>query len=296
MGWDKLREQRLQRMKELGVVPEHVSLSLRDPNVPAWKDEQHKAWQQKRMEVYAAQITAMDRGIGEVMEALKKNGRFENTLILYTIDNGGCHVEYGQDRKGDYLPEKTRDGRPMIPGNIPNVMPGPENTYQSYGYGWANVSNTPYRLFKQFDHEGGIHTPMIAHWPAGIKNGGRVVRQVSHLVDIMPTVLDASAVTKPTKIGETKTIAMDGMSLTASFTEAVKPIARTLYFHHAKGRAMRAGKWKLVNVQKSDWELYDLDADPIELNDLAAQMPAKVNELSKQWDEWSKRQSQRNKS
>ncbi|MFP6855323.1 MAG: sulfatase-like hydrolase/transferase, partial [Opitutales bacterium] len=149
MGWDKLREQRLARMKKLGVVHKNIALSDRHPHVPAWENEPAKAWQERRMEVYAAQITIMDEAIGKVIEALRQAGRFENTLTLFTIDNGGCHVEYGTTRKGYYLPKQTRDGRIMKPGNVPKLMPGPEITYQSYGHGWANASNTPHRLFKQ---------------------------------------------------------------------------------------------------------------------------------------------------
>ncbi|MCH2583081.1 MAG: sulfatase-like hydrolase/transferase, partial [Planctomycetes bacterium] len=167
-GWDKLRKERHQRMKKLGIISASTPLSPRHPNVPPWQEAQDKDWQQRRMEVYAAQITSMDAGIGRIVKALERRGNFDNTLILYMTDNGGCHVEYGKNRKGPYLPAETRDGRKMQPGNIPGLMPGPEITYQSYGYGWANVSNTPYRLFKQFDHEGGIRTPLIAHWPRGI--------------------------------------------------------------------------------------------------------------------------------
>ena len=168
-GWDELRKKRLQKMKTLGVIDKSVKLSPRHPKVPPWNDEKNKAWQERRMEVYAAQVTIMDRVIGNVIQHLEKVGKLNNTLIFFTVDNGGCHVEYPPERKGDYLPEKTRQGEAMKPGNLPQIMPGLEITYQSYGFGWANLSNTPYRLFKQSDPEGGIHTPMIAHWPNKIK-------------------------------------------------------------------------------------------------------------------------------
>ena len=162
-------------MKRMGIVPSDTPLSPRHPTVTAWEETENQAWQQRRMEVYAAQITVMDTGIGRIIDALKKTNRFENTLIFFTIDNGGCHVEYTPNRKGDYLPKQTRAGGKMRPGNLPTIMPGPEDTYQSYGYGWANASNTPYRYFKQFDHEGGIRTSMIAHWPRGIERTGGLV-------------------------------------------------------------------------------------------------------------------------
>ncbi|MEK6237658.1 MAG: arylsulfatase [Planctomycetales bacterium] len=291
MGWDQLREQRLARMKKLGILPDALSLSPRHPNAPAWKDEPHKAWQQRRMEVYAAQVTAMDRGIGRILDALRKTNRFNNTLIFFMIDNGGCHVEYGANRKGDYLPEKTRDGRPVRPGNLPEIMPGPEDTYQSYGHGWANASNTPYRLFKQYDHEGGIRTPMIAHWPDGIATAskGKLVPAVSHLTDVMPTVLQATgAKTLPTDDDKPR-IPADGRSLVPTFSGKEHLGRETLFFHHAKGRALRHGEWKIVAENKRPWELYHLKQDPLELRDLAQEKPEKVKELAALWQSESTR-------
>ncbi len=289
MGWDRLREDRLARMKTLGIIPEGLPLSPRHSNVPAWKDTPHKAWQERRMEVYAAQVTAMDRAIGRLVEALKQTNRFDNTLIFFTVDNGGCHVEYGPDRKGDYLPEKTRDGRPVRPGNLPAIMPGPEDTYQSYGYGWANASNTPYRLFKQFDHEGGVRTPMIAHWPKGITSKGRLVPTVSHLIDIMPTVLDVAGDEMPSESGLETPIERDGHSLAAVFNGQDLAGHETLFFHHARGRALRHGKWKIVAVGKKPWELYDLNRDPLELQNLAEKNAQKVEELVTIWQSESDR-------
>lgn len=289
MGWDRLRQQRLARMKQLGIVDQDVPLSKRNENVPPWDEAPHQDWQQRRMEVYAAQVTAMDRGIGQLMQALEETGRFENTLIFFTIDNGGCHVEYGPDRKGDYLPDQTRDGRPMRPGNLPSIMPGPEDTYQSYGHGWANVSNTPYRQFKQYDHEGGIRTPMIAHWPNGIAAKGAIIRAVSHLIDIMPTVLEVAGASPPAEFNGQKPIPMDGHSLAAGFRGEHVAGHETLFFAHAKGRAIRHGNWKLVAENKTPWELYDLSQDPTESNNLADEMPRKVIELEATWTAESKR-------
>ena len=289
MGWDQLRATRLQRMKSLGIVSATITLSPRNPTVPVWKDTEHKAWQERRMEVYAAQVTAMDEGIGRLVEALEQTGRLDNTLLFFTIDNGGCHVEYKPNRKGSYLPAKTRDGRPVRPGNLPSIMPGPEDTYQSYGYGWANASNTPFRMFKQFDHEGGIRTPMIAHWPAGIQSPGRIVPGVAHLVDILPTVSEVTGAGVPAKIGGKRVVPRDGQSLAAAFQGQALAAQRTLFFHHAKGKALRHHDWKLVAREKRAWELYNLKADPLELQDLAAKMPEKLAELKALWEKESKR-------
>ena len=286
-GWDELRKKRLKRMKERGVIDQSVKLSPRHSKVPSWKNETHKAWQERRMEVYAAKVTIMDRVIGEVIQHLRKSGQLANTLVFFTIDNGGCHVEYPPDRKGDYLPEKTRDGRPMKPGNLTHIMPGPEITYQSYGYGWANLSNTPFRLFKQYDHEGGIHTPMIAHWPDGINAKGTTSNTLSHLVDLMPTILEATGVKPAGESGGEKRIAWDGRSILPSLQGKKQADPAVLFFHHARGKAIRVGKWKLVfnkdDQKKAKWELYDLGTDPNELNDLAERNPEKAKELANLW-------------
>jgi arylsulfatase A-like enzyme len=296
-GWDVLREKRLARMKTLEILPDDLPTSPRHPNVTAWKETTNRAWQERRMEVYAAQVSMMDRGIGQIVEALRQSGRLDNTLIFFTIDNGACHVEYGQDRKGRYLPQTTRGGRKVRPGNLPEIMPGPEDTYQSYGHGWANLSNTPYRLFKQYDHEGGIRTPMIAHWPSGIKDNGRLVKSVNHLIDIMPTVLDVTGSKAPATLNGNPTVNRDGESLATAFKGSSYKGHDTLFFQHNKGRALRHNGWKLVSRSDAgtksrahpQWELYNLNNDPQELHNLAAKNSEQVKNLSKLWSEESDR-------
>ena len=283
MGWDQMRAARLARMKSLSIVPPNMSLSPRHPRIPAWDNAPHRKWQQRRMEVYAAQVSAMDRGIGRIVSALAARGRLDNTLLLFTVDNGGCHVEYTANRKGDYLPSRTRDGRPVRPGNLPEILPGPEDTYQSYGYGWANASNTPYRMFKQFDHEGGIRTPMIAHWPRGIASPGSLVPTVAHLIDVMPTVLDVTGSRVPGKFHAQQPLPMDGQSLAPLFRGGAVSEHKSLFFHHAKGRALRQGNWKIVAANRKPWELYNLRADPLEVHDLANEHPQKLKQLVSLW-------------
>ena len=292
MGWDKIREQRLKRMKAIGIVDETVELSPRHEKVKAWEETPNKEWEQRRMEVYAAQLTVMDEGIGRMIQALKDSGRFENTLIFFTIDNGGCHVEFDKDRKGSFLPKQTRDGKPMTPGNLSGVMPGPENTYQSYGYGWANMSNTPYRYFKQYGFEGGIRTPMIAHWPAAIKAKGKLVKSPTHLVDLMPSIMDIVGVELPEKSFEKSSMPQDGSSVKQTLLEPEKiRTATPLFFDHAKGRALRLGDWKIVlskeKVASKDWQLYNLTQDPVEVNDLAKINPEKLQQLINEWQRLS---------
>lgn len=207
-------------------------------------------------------------------------------------------MEYGPERKGDYLPGKTRDGREMRPGNLSSIMPGPEDTYQSYGYGWANASNTPYRWFKQYNHEGGIRTPMIAHWPAGIQARGEVVPTVAHLIDIMPTVLDVTGTSIPREVIDKRQenrspMKMDGISLAPIFDGGQIRGHESLFFAHARGQALRQGDWKLVAIKQKKkpvkWELYNLKQDPLELNNLADQMPDKLDELAAIWSAESAR-------
>jgi len=285
-GWDELRRRRLARMKKMGVVAPDTPLSPRHPNVPAWADEPNKAWQQRRMEVYAAQVDRMDQGIGRIVDALDKAGRLDNTLLMFTIDNGGCHVEYGQRRKGAFLNATTRDGKPLRVGNRPDVMPGPEDTWQSYGYGWANASNTPLRMFKQFDHEGGIRVPLIVHWPRVIGKGGQITDQVAHVIDLLPTALDAAGVAYP-KAYQGRTVGpADGKSLMPVLRGKQRAGHDALFWRFAHGRAVRQGRWKLVRMDNKPWELYDLEADPVELTDLADKMPEKARRLESLWEAW----------
>ena len=291
MGWDELRRQRHARMKEMGVVDPDWKISPRNPEVPAWEDAEEKEWQQRRMEVYAAQITSMDENIGRLIRHLEETGELENTIVVYHHDNGGCHVEYEPDRTGSWTRDVTTDGKkdPIRPGNIPGLMPGPQTTFQSYGYGWANASNTPFRLFKQYDHEGGTRSPLIVSWPAGIDESrhGGLVGQVSHVVDLMPTLLDLAEVSQRNQTP----MPFEGISLAGTISGNATELSREspIFWAHNKGRAVRAGDWKLVSVGKGDWELYNLSVDGTELNDVAAKNPVKVAELTEAFRKWEKR-------
>lgn len=288
-GWDELRAERHERMKKLGVINPDWPLSPRHPDVPAWEKAPDKEWFQRRMEVYAAQVDRMDRGVARIVKAIEATGQFDNTLVVFQVDNGGCHVEYTPDRKGDYLPEVTRDGRPMRPGNLPEIMPGPEDTYQSYGYGWANASNTPFRLFKLHDHEGGIMTPLIVHWPAVVQEGGRITEQVAHVIDLMPTFLDAAGVSHPRAFNGQRVARLDGKSLLPVIEGEERQAHGALFWKWSRGRAVRRDGWKLVGLRNQPWELYDIEADGTEVNDLAEEMPRKVEELEKLWNAWDAR-------
>ncbi len=182
---------------------------------------------------------------------------------------------------------QTRDGRPVRTG--PDVMPGPEDTYIAYGRAWANVSNTPFREYKHWVHEGGIATPLIAHWPQGIAARGELRSQPGQLIDIMATCLDVAGAKYPAEFGGQPITPLEGRSLVPAF--ANQPVERDgLFWEHEGNRAVRVGDWKLVaKGPAGPWELYDLRADRTEMQDLAAQQPVKVKELAAQWEAWAER-------
>ncbi len=275
-GWDVLRKQRLERMVKLGLIDRSWKPNTRDNQVPAWQklDDAKKNLMALKMAIYAAQIDIVDQGIGRIVAALKETGQFDNTLFLVLADNGGCAEggHFGFDRKG-------------------NKKLGTDASFSSYGKGWANASNTPFREYKHWVHEGGIATPLIAHWPAGIPTDrqGQLVHQTGHLIDIMATCVDIAGATYPQQFSENPIKPMEGRSLIPAFHN--KSIAReALYWEHEGNRAIRAGKWKLVAKGKSGpWQLFDMEADRTETKNLAKAMPDKVQSLAAQWQAWAKR-------
>jgi len=306
-GWDALRRERHERMKKMGLVDPKWPLTPRDPGVPAWEDEPMKAWNERRMEVYAAMVDCMDQGIGRIVKTLKEKGQLDNTLIFFLQDNGGCAEEYGSrgpvkpdpskpvelkpmgadELQLNMQPKVTRDGRPVRTGK--GVMPGPADTYIAYGKGWANASNTPFRLYKHWVHEGGISTPLIVHWPARVKAGGQLRTQPGHLIDIMATSVDVSGAEYPTEYRGNRIIPMQGRSLVPAFDN--KPIQRDegLFWEHEGNRAVRKGDWKLVSRYPGKWELYNMKQDRTEMNDLFEKRPEIAKELVKLYNDWAGR-------
>ncbi len=284
-GWDVLRKDRLARLIRMGILDKDCGLTDRDPTQPPWEQAEHKAWQARRMEVYAAQIDRMDQGIGRVIAAIEKLGQLDNTLILFLADNGGCAEEM---TTGSDWGQKTRDGGPVRVGNDPSVMPGAEDTWQSYGVPWANVSNTPFREYKHWVHEGGIATPLIAHWPAGLAARGQLRRTPAQLPDIMATCLDVAGVDYPAAYNGHVIQPLEGCSLRPCFDREV-PVGETLYWEHEGNAAVRRGRWKLVRKHPGSWELYDLASDRSEIHDRAARHPDVVRDLASRYAVWADR-------
>ena len=267
-GWDAARDARYQRMKTMGLIDPDWPMTDRDTRVQAWEDVENRAWQARRMEVYAAQVESMDRGIGLVIDALRVSGQLDDTLVMFLADNGGCAEEIGPNWRSLSIPEKTHDGRPVANGNDPAVMPGAEDNYQSYGVPWANVSNTPFRYYKHHVHEGGIASPLVVHWPERIKAHGEFRHTPGHVIDIMATCLEAAGADYPRSHGNHVIEPMEGTSLLpALIGEDFERNA--IFWEHEGNRAVRKGRWKLVSRHNRDWALYDLVADRSETNDLS---------------------------
>ncbi len=271
-GWEATRQQRLARQLEMGIVPEHTVMSSME-DIPAW-DSLTDAQQDDmdhRMAIYAAQVHIMDRNVGRILDALETAGRLENTLILFMSDNGGTN-NGGALGRGDTDPS------------------GPTNQYTTYGGGWASVSNTPYRLYKKWSHEGGVITPLVAYWPGRTGEPGSLSHMPGHLIDILPTCLEAAGIEHPRQRNGRPAPPPEGISLLSAMAGEPDAEDRFFGFEHEGHHGMRLGQWKLVaRSANSGWELYDLSQDRTEMNNLAADRRDIVRELDAQWRQWAQR-------
>ena len=290
-GWDAVRTARHERLKGMGVLDRRWPISPRDPDSRPWSEARHQDWEDLRMAVYAAQIECMDRGIGRIMAGLRRAGAAEDTLVLFLSDNGGCAEFLAEDSAG---PEPFRydiptpDGRPMRVGNTPAVAPGPDDTFQSYDLPWANASNTAFRLFKHWVHEGGIGTPLVASWPRAIERAG-IAHQPVHVIDILPTLLDAAGIPLPEPRDGRPVTPVEGESFLPLLSGAPWQRDRPIFFEHEGNRAVRDGQWKLVSRHPGSWELYDMQRDRTEMHDLATARGDEVRRLTGVYDDWARR-------
>ena len=262
----------------MGIISDDTKLSDPTSTISEWDklSIQEKVEMDKRMAIYAAQVDIMDQGIGRIIETLKNQNQFENTLIIFLSDNGSSSLEVsrGESKSIDDL--------------------GTEKSYESYGESWTNVSNTPMKYYKLFEHEGGISTPLIVHWPNRIKAKGELRNQVGHVIDFMPTLLEITNTEYPQFFKNQKIVPFEGESLVPTFIQNNQH-NRTIYFEHIANRGLRYGDWKLVSLGKNkfpyttNWELYNLKSDRSETDNLAQQFPNKVEELSEKWNTWAKR-------
>ena len=317
-GWDVTREKRLQRMQQLGLIDERWKMTPRDTFILPWSDSiPDREWELANMEVYAAMTTLMDEEIGRLLSLLEEKGQLENTLVFYLQDNGACAEELQWISKEDrpdnpaplapgalqtqMVPEITRDGKPIK--LMKDTWPGPPEGYTAYGLNWANVSNTPFREYKHWIHEGGISTPLIVHWPAKIKAGGQFIKEPGHLIDIMATCIEVAGAEYPSSYNGNPITPLEGKSLVPTFEQ--KNLDReAIYWEHEGNRAVRMGKWKLVSkasktnsfiwdkvesLQRADWELFDMEIDRTEMHNIADDHPAIVEKMAAMWLAWAER-------
>ena len=277
-GWDKMREQRFANQIQMGLFSKTTLLSPRDPVIKPWDSLSEKEQNEMamRMAIYAAQIDIMDQGIGRIVQKLKDKNQLDNTLILFLSDNGACaeFINSGESKE----------------------VNGTQNTFESYRINWANLSSTPFREYKHYTHEGGIATPMIAYWPAGIsrKLNNTFIKEYGHISDIMATCLDISKAKYPSRYKGNTITPLEGKSLLPHF-KGLPNNRGAVYWEHEANIAMRDGKWKLVAKTPEDavfsrnsLELFDMDADPSEMRNLSLKHPERVTTMYNSWEKWAK--------
>ena len=287
-GWDALRERRYQRMLELGLINSDEMPVATNASGRKWEDETDKAFQSANMEVHAAMIDCVDQNIGRIIAELKRRGIFDNTLIIFTSDNGASSENY---TIGDFdRHDRTRDGQ-MVVRNSPT--PGGQLTYNYLHTGWAGAVNAPYRYWKTTQFHGGTAAPTIVHWPAGMaeEKEGTIMSQPCTFLDVMPTCLELAGATYPSFY--------NGNSIKPLCNEARSFVPllqdkngwddeRTLYWEHERGKAIRKGNWRLTALANGGWQLFDLAHDLSETNNVAAEHPEKVREMKNLWNNWAK--------
>ncbi|MCD0463623.1 arylsulfatase [Roseiconus lacunae] len=270
VGWDEIRERRFRRQQKLGIVDQTWSLSERDPKLEPFSTltQSQKEFLTPMMEVYAAMVDRLDQNVGRLVSDLQEHGDLDNTVILFFSDNGAC----------PYNRMKT-----------PNIGPGPAESNYAYDARWANMCNTPMRLYKQYAHEGGSLTPLIAHWPAAIKQPGGLTNSTHHIVDLMPTVIELANGQYPGERDGQPINPSEGISLVPSIRGQAIESRPPIFWEFASNHAIREGNWKLVAERSRDWELYDLSLDRTETNDVSDRYPDVVRRLSQSYNAWAKR-------
>jgi len=288
-GWEKMRNARYKRMLEMGLIDkERWPLPPPEKCVQDWKTIGNKEWRIRNMAVYAAMIDHMDQAVGRIVAALKRTGRLDNTLIIFTNDNGACpeHLSgNGWNTANNVLAWAKAQGKKISVGDNMDVPTGGPYTYHSVGHNWANAQNTPLRRYKSNVHEGGACVPCIMHWPSGLKlKKGSITRQRGHMVDIMSTCIELAGAKYPTRFNGKAILPNEGTSLVPVISGGRQPHDRAYYFNHAGTHAIIKGDWKIVRERRGQWELHNITKDKTEMTNLAAKMPEKVKELSDLWN------------
>jgi arylsulfatase A-like enzyme len=263
VGYDAIRRDRFEKQKRLGIISKTLPLSK--SKVPEWNLVENKEEEALKMAVYAAMVDCMDQNIGRLMSTLKQEGLKENTIVIFLSDNGASEVGWNK---------------------TPEVEIGTRFSNASYGK-WYNVSNTPYRMHKATEHEGGIITPLIVHWPNGIKKKGQLIKKPAHITDLMPTCLELTNTNYPDFYKNKKLDPLDGLSILPIINNGEKNKNREFFWEHFGNRAIRKGNWKLVAFKKKPWELYNMEIDPYELNNVISSNSEKARELQLKYEKWA---------
>jgi len=293
LGWEAIRDARYQRMIELGIFPEQSDFLSNRLSTKEWETNPDNAWDARAMAVHAAMIDRMDQEIGRLLKTLESLGELDNTLIFFLSDNG-CSPEICQD----YIPgendrpDMLRDGTPIIYPKNKDVMPGPETTFASLGPEWANVSNMPFRFWKAKMYEGGICTPVIAYWPKGIKiKKGSVNSEMCHVMDFMATCIDLAQAKYPTTYNGNDILPLEGESLVPILKTGKRKGHEIIGFEHFNEKSLMSNDgWKIIQPgRNSSWELYDMNTDRTEKNNLSSQYPERLDKMISQYGVWAKR-------
>ena len=296
-GWDQVRDQRFENQRKSGFIPDVWKLAERPAGVRDWKADQYKEWQAERMAVYAAQVDAIDRGVGQLLHSLRKADALDNTLVIFLSDNGAAPDGGLTPSKSGFgfgpnsnLAAWRRDKIAIRPGSGPTLLPGPHDTFAAYGLAWANASNTPLRGTKLGAYEGGVRTPLVVRWPALIRDHGQVTTQPGHVIDFMATCLDVAGLEYPTEFKGRHPLPLEGTSLLPIFQGAQREPPKQLCWRVPRHDAIRMGKWKAIKARpQGDWQLYDLENDGTETTDLSKVEPKRTQELADQFAAWRKR-------
>ena len=290
-GWDTLRTDRHEELKASGILSDKWQISPRNASATAWADEGEKDWEDLKMATYAAMIDRMDQGIGRIMDKVREMGAEDNTLVMFLSDNGGCAEFLAEDSNRPEPSQYTSpnpDGTPVKMGNILGQRPGAGDTFMSYSLPWANASNSPFRLFKRWTHEGGISTPFIVSWPERIRQAG-IVHEPTHISDIPATCIDAGGATYPTELNGNDITPIEGVSFMDAIDNGEWKRDLPIYWEHEGSRALRIDNWKLVAEVGGEWELYDMDEDRTELNNLVESNAPKAAEMIALYESWAER-------
>lgn len=285
-GWDSLKVRRYNRMVKMGLIDPAECPDAPNASGRLWKDETNKALQSANMEVHAAMIDCVDQGVGRIIAELKKNGQYDNTLIIFTSDNGASPENY---EIGSFdRPDRTRSGEKMVHNA---AVPGSETTFNYLGSGWAGAVNTPYRYWKAESFHGGTASPTFMVWPDGLKaKAGSIVSQPCHYIDVMPTLLQLTGTSYPTEHGGNAITPLpaEGRSLVPILEGDTIDDNRPMYWEHENGRSIREGQWKLTSLRNGGWQLFDMRTDLSETTNVAAEHPDVVSSLRDEWNQWAK--------